>query len=273
MPHEEIKHNEATKKLFLKLENYLPDFELNFDDKKNLVKEVRELIDSAADLTAKDKDGNTPLHYEARKQHTMLDDADTKIFDLLLDSGADINARNSNGWTPFQTLFLHASVELPVSPTNIEPRVAKCRKAIESGRVQDVAKQVGDVMTAIVFAPGVPGNEANFTVDITKAVISECVSENDRELITKHIGGILRDAAGAQGKNIFKEPLQALADMYQWIKHSFGIETERDRAKKTLADTMKATHPSLADAIAKTAYTPPQPALKDKKSKSETPSR
>ncbi len=55
------------------------------DDKK-----VKELIDAGANVMAKNKYGETPLHF--------CNNAD--VAKLLIEEGADVNAKNKYGWTP-----------------------------------------------------------------------------------------------------------------------------------------------------------------------------
>jgi len=51
------------------------------------------LINNGADVTAKDKYGQTPLHLAANWGHV-------DIVNLFLDQGTDINAKDENGYTP-----------------------------------------------------------------------------------------------------------------------------------------------------------------------------
>ena len=59
----------------------------------NNVAEAKQLIDSGAEINAKDEDGYTPLHRAAFKNAAAA-------VKLLIDSGAEINAKDNNGATP-----------------------------------------------------------------------------------------------------------------------------------------------------------------------------
>ena len=60
-----------------------------------------QLIDSGADIEAKDNIDRTPLH-EAAAADGWVHDADysLNVARLLIDSGAEIEAKDNNGWKP-----------------------------------------------------------------------------------------------------------------------------------------------------------------------------
>ena len=59
---------------------------------KGGVEEVKKLIDSGADVGAKNDDGFTPLHY-------AVDGNNIELAKFLIDSGADVNAKTNYGFT------------------------------------------------------------------------------------------------------------------------------------------------------------------------------
>lgn len=63
---------------------------------------VRLLADAGANVNARDKDGNTPLH------ETFLSDVEEELLKL----GADVNARNNDGETPIFTTVDDAAIPL-----------------------------------------------------------------------------------------------------------------------------------------------------------------
>lgn len=57
------------------------------------LKEIEILLNKGADINAKDKKGNTALHYTVHNKNVI-----SSI--LLLDNGADINTKNNEGFSP-----------------------------------------------------------------------------------------------------------------------------------------------------------------------------
>ena len=54
---------------------------------------VEVLLAKGADISAKNKDGWTPLHLAAYRDNK-------NIVEVLLDKGADVKAKDNDGWTP-----------------------------------------------------------------------------------------------------------------------------------------------------------------------------
>lgn len=61
------------------------------------------LIENGAEINIKDNDGNTPLHYAAKRGFMG-------IIRLLVENGADINAKNNDGQTPNDISFFKGNV-------------------------------------------------------------------------------------------------------------------------------------------------------------------
>jgi hypothetical protein len=84
----------------------------NSDKEGARVECVRLLVEAGADVNARDKEGNTPLH------ETFLTDVEEELLKL----GADVNARNKDGETPIFTtvdddaipLFIHHGADLSI---------------------------------------------------------------------------------------------------------------------------------------------------------------
>ncbi|KAI8909488.1 ankyrin repeat protein [Gorgonomyces haynaldii] len=70
----------------------------------------RELLKSGANINAKDKLGDTPLHIAAKAGN--IDKGNIPFCQFLLDSGAQINSKNSQGLTP-----LHSAIQTGQIPT------------------------------------------------------------------------------------------------------------------------------------------------------------
>jgi len=60
------------------------------------------LIEHGADVTSRDKDGDTPLHLVSTPSSANKSWNHTRVAEILLKHGAEVNAQNANGLTPFQ---------------------------------------------------------------------------------------------------------------------------------------------------------------------------
>jgi uncharacterized protein len=75
--------------------------ELHLAAVENELDKVRALIDSGADVNARDQDGFTPLHLAAQEYAVA-------IARLLVDSGAEVDAFNRYGNTPLFTAVFNS---------------------------------------------------------------------------------------------------------------------------------------------------------------------
>ncbi|MHC4212186.1 MAG: ankyrin repeat domain-containing protein [Planctomycetota bacterium] len=84
-----------TTKLMVKKVKQAKNNKLFFEQvKKGEIEQVRKLIAAGADVSAKDRKGQTPLHFAAKGGHE-------EIARLLIAEGADVNVNMSDGsWTP-----------------------------------------------------------------------------------------------------------------------------------------------------------------------------
>ena len=60
------------------------------------------LIEAGAEVNAKDKKGNTPLHYVKNKE----------LAEILIEAGANVNAKNKYGQTPLTMANINNKLEL-----------------------------------------------------------------------------------------------------------------------------------------------------------------
>jgi ankyrin repeat protein len=94
---------------------------------------IEKLIGYGVDVNARDRYGNTPLHYAARLKNPEL-------IEMLLDAGAEIDPVNKDGLTPLRLM-------LSTKPANLSAlelflaRGADVNQKIEGGRtVKDYAR-------------------------------------------------------------------------------------------------------------------------------------
>ncbi len=71
--------------------------------------QVQALIDAGADVNARDRFGNTPLHVHAIPT-TPTEDS-LEVIDLLLEAGADASLKNSSGEQPWKAALLLAHTQ------------------------------------------------------------------------------------------------------------------------------------------------------------------
>ena len=86
--------------------NYLFDACTDFhDDSKNIAKIVKLLIEKGANVTARDKGQNTPLHWACN--HKRLD-----VVQTLIQNGAEVNVKDRVLWTPLHEAVATGSLEI-----------------------------------------------------------------------------------------------------------------------------------------------------------------
>ena len=68
---------------------------------------VRALLDSGANVDAKDSQGRTPLHQALAG--SFNEDADFGVVRLLVEHGASVNVQDSLGWTPLHYVFYYSN--------------------------------------------------------------------------------------------------------------------------------------------------------------------
>ena len=71
---------------------------------------IEALLNAGADLSARDANGRTPLHFAAGM------DKNTAVIETLLNAGADLNARTGNGST---ALHFAAGMNVNLADSNI----------------------------------------------------------------------------------------------------------------------------------------------------------
>jgi len=81
--------------------------ELLFYVKIGNLDKVKELIENGADVNAKDRSGNTPLHWMACGGYGHIE-----IAKLLIDNGADVNAKNKRRITPLDMAKFEGHTEI-----------------------------------------------------------------------------------------------------------------------------------------------------------------
>src|SRR4029077_10308162 len=93
---------------------------------------VRMLAKAGADVNARDKEGNTPLH------EIFLTDVEEELLKL----GADVNARNKDGETPIFTNVDNDSISLFLSRgADLTIRNNKGETVIEAAREKGPSRQ------------------------------------------------------------------------------------------------------------------------------------
>jgi ankyrin repeat protein len=105
---------------------------------KNILKEMRFLIENGADVNARDEVGNTILHYLAGS-FSYGGPFSFKFVDLLLEAGADPRIANNKGKFPLEkfNLFNYVAERFPERMKNYNELMAKFQQRIDELNVQD----------------------------------------------------------------------------------------------------------------------------------------
>ena len=117
------------------------------------VTNVRLLLDSGANIEARDEEGTTPLMAAASK-------GQTETFTLLLERGAKINARDKRGLTP----LIAAACACAVATMNSTYDIMKI--LLEKGA--NVNARAHDGSTALMMAAGSPDDAASVKLLLSK---------------------------------------------------------------------------------------------------------
>ncbi|MDR2459370.1 MAG: ankyrin repeat domain-containing protein [Deltaproteobacteria bacterium] len=108
-------------------------------DKGDLSK-VQDAIKAGANINAKDKYGNTPLHKAAAAMFI-----NSEVVRALINAGANVNARNNSGLTPLSTLLSRFTLRLVP-----EERIAALNLLVSAGA--DVNARDKDGTTVLMIA-------------------------------------------------------------------------------------------------------------------------
>lgn len=97
---------------------------------------IRRLIDHGVDVNARDRYGNTPLHYAARWKKPEL-------IEMLLNAGAEVDPVNRDGLTPLRLMLTSKPYNLDAVATFLAHGANPEQRAAGGISVRDYARIIG----------------------------------------------------------------------------------------------------------------------------------
>lgn len=172
-----------------------------------------------ADVNAKDKDGNTPLHLAA--QNGQAQDVIG-----LVKYGADINLANKDGKTPLSLAYeTHG-----LNPSNIWLLKHGAAKDAIGDKAHDPVALIADSALRLKAGRDVKAERKQFKESFAAIIKESGKSKEEQKDLIKHLGSYWRETLDEPGKKIDRGVGAKLADKWQNFMKSQGKETSRDKA-------------------------------------------